>query len=199
MVDLPGVGLITGAASGENLPLMIPSLTRPGIGRATALAFIEAGCTRLALTDLNSEGLTSTKQKIFELNPQAIILASAGDTTNVNFVEPFVETIVREFGRLDYAVNCAGILGNWAISTELDMEKDHDRVMNVNYRGTFLCSRAELRAMLKNKPLDPERPERRGAIVHIASTLAIRGRAGARKYFWTEVTFAESSSVVLCE
>lgn len=92
-----------------------------------------------------------------------------------------VDATVAEFGRLDYAVNAAGTIGPWANSQQLKLE-DADRVMNVNYRGTFLCGRAEVRAMLKNEPAGPDDiPGQRGAIVHIASGLSSVGREGARR------------------
>lgn len=89
---------------------------------------------------------------------------------------------VQSFGRLDYAVNCAGIIGDNKISTESSLEA-FDKLNDVNYRGCWLCSRAELKAMLDQDPLpshDPRRPPQRGSIVNIASQLGIVGRpAGA--------------------
>ena len=155
---------------------------RPGIGQATVLAFVRAGCTRLCLVDLNAKGLEETRRQITEINPDVKVNLAAGNITKVDFVEGFVNATVEKFGRLDYGVNAAGTIGPWANSQELKLE-DHDRVMDVNYRGTFLCARAEVRAMLKNEPSGPDDiPGQRGAIVHIASGLASVGRQGAREY-----------------
>jgi len=154
----------------------------PGIGQATALAFVRAGCTRLSLADLNAQGLETTRHQIAEISSEAQVNLAAGDVTSVEFVDRLVDATVAQFGRLDYAVNAAGIIGPWANSQELKLE-DADRVMDVNYRGTFLCARAEVRAMLKNEPTGPDDiPGQRGAIVHIASGLAFVGRQGAREY-----------------
>jgi len=146
------------------------------------LAFVRAGCTRLSLADLNAQGLESTREQIKKISPEVQVNLSVGDITSVEFVDGLVDTTVKQFGCLDYAVNAAGTIGPWANSQELKLE-DADRVMDVNYRGTFLCGRAEIRAMLKNEPKGPDDiPGQRGAIVHIASGLAFVGRQGAREY-----------------
>jgi NAD(P)-dependent dehydrogenase (short-subunit alcohol dehydrogenase family) len=99
------------------------------------------------------------------------------------FVESFINEVVSTFGRIDYAVNCVGILGDSGRSTETSTE-DFDRITNINYRGCWLSSRAELKQMLKQDPLpshDPGRVPQRGSIVNIASQLGIVSRPGARK------------------
>ena len=132
--------------------------------------------------DLNAKGLEDTRDKITAINSDVKINLAAGDTTDADFVDRTVETTVAKFGRLDYGVNAAGIMGPWANSLDLKME-DLDRVMNVNYRGTFLCARAEVRAMLKNDPTGPgDIPGQRGVIVHVGSGLGSVGIPGARKY-----------------
>ena len=54
---------------------------------------------------------------------------------------------IEAFGRLDYAVNNAGIEGQWAGITDL-AEDEWDRVPDINLKGTFLCMKYEARAML---------------------------------------------------
>jgi len=110
------------------------------------------------------------------------VFALAGDISNEIFVDKLTSAVVERFGRIDYAVNCAGILGDSQPSTETSLE-DFDRVNNVNYRGLWLCSRAQIRAMLKQERLgshDATRPGERGSIVNIASQLGIVGRPSAR-------------------
>lgn len=94
-----------------------------------------------------------------------------------------MEGTILMFGRIDYAVNCAGILGGGQRSTETTSEA-FDHVNGVNYKGCWLCSRAELRHMLKQQPLpshDPDREPQRGSIVNVASQLGVVGRPEARK------------------
>ena len=53
-----------------------------------------------------------------------------------------------------------------------------DQLNNINYRGSWLSSRAQLRNMLKQEPL-PEQPGQKGSIVNVASQLGIVARPGA--------------------
>lgn len=88
--------------------------------------------------------------------------------------------MVLTFERLDYAVNCAGILGgNTAKAVDMPTEA-FDGINSVNYRGVWLSCRAQLRNMLAQEPLE-EHAKQRGAIVNLASQLGIVARPGAGK------------------
>ena len=90
----------------------------------------------------------------------------------------------KDFGRLDYCVNCAGMNGinaNHAPtnSTETSLEY-FDKLNGINYRGTWMANRAYLNIMMKQEPLpshDPETQgrEQRGSIVNFSSGLAVIG------------------------
>ncbi len=69
------------------------------------------------------------------------------DVSAAKDVERMVAHAVEAFGRLDYAVNNAGIEGQWTGITDL-AEDEWDRVLNINLKGTFLCMKYEARAML---------------------------------------------------
>ena len=117
------------------------------------------------------------------MHPQTGMVEMAGSIADETFVEALVERIVASWGRLDYAVNCAGVLGSGQRSTETSSE-DFDRINAVNYRGCWLCSRTELKQMLKQDSLpshDPDRQPQRGAVVNVASQLGVVGRPDARK------------------
>lgn len=77
-------------------------------------------------------------------------------------------------------MNEIGILGNNAPSTETSASQ-FDLITNINYRGTWLCSRAEISQMQKQEPLEGK--STRGAVVNIASQLGLVGRRDARKFF----------------
>jgi NAD(P)-dependent dehydrogenase (short-subunit alcohol dehydrogenase family) len=89
-----------------------------------------------------------------------------------------------EFKRLDYAVNCAGVLGAAKKSHEMTLE-EFDHIVNVDYRGSWLCSREELKIMVNQEPLPTGngRQGDRGVIVNVASQLGIVARPQARKSF----------------
>ncbi|KAI1341688.1 hypothetical protein F5Y15DRAFT_413616 [Xylariaceae sp. FL0016] len=158
---LPGVAFITGAGG-------------TGIGAAVAKAFARSGCSRLAITDIKS--LASTRDAVLAINPKAKVLAEEGDVTDESFITSFTARISKSFSRLDYAVSCAGVLGESLRSHETPTS-EFDRITNINYKGTWLASRAALNQMMKQDPQD--HPNQRGSIVNIASQLGIIGRPTA--------------------
>ena len=97
--------------------------------------------------------------------------------------------VASQFQRLDYAVNCAGVLGDDVVKA-VDMPTDSfDRLNAINYKGSWLSCRAQLRHMLNQTPLE-EHPKQRGAIVNIASQLGIVARPGAGPFLavWADWT-----------
>ncbi|KAJ5146339.1 Short-chain dehydrogenase/reductase SDR [Penicillium bovifimosum] len=171
MYMFPGVAVITGAGG-------------TGIGAATAKAFAAAGCKMIAITDLNEKTLQQTAESITSTHPETEVLVKAGNVADDQFADSFIDTVVWRFGRLDYAVNCAGVIGKSLRSSETSLE-EFDRVNNINYRGCWLSSRAELKQMVTQEALpshDPNRPPQRGAVVNVASQLGIVSRPGAPAY-----------------
>ncbi|KAH8658009.1 short-chain dehydrogenase [Xylariales sp. PMI_506] len=162
-----GVALITGAGGS-------------GIGSAVAKAFAKAGCSRLAITDVNPSSLQQTREALLSITPNAQILSRSGDISDESFVSSFGKEVSKTFSRLDYAVNCAGILGESLRSSETSVAA-FDAITRVNYRGTWLTSREALSQMIKQEPL-PEHPKQRGVIVNIASQLGIVARSNAAPY-----------------
>lgn len=160
--------------------MSLTRLLRKGIGAAVAKAFARSGCTRIAISDIDKGTLAQTQASILKINPQAQVLSADGDISDEGFVDDFADQVARKFSRLDYAVNCAGILGASLRSHETPVEA-FDKLNKVNYRGSWLCSRAALRLMLKQEPLD-EHPDQRGSIVNIASQLGVVARPSAGKY-----------------
>ncbi|KAG7109747.1 hypothetical protein HYQ44_011500 [Verticillium longisporum] len=167
LLTFPGVALVTGAGG-------------TGIGAAVAKRFAQSGCTRLALTDINAESLAKTRSALREIRPEAQICSMEGDISNDSFVSSFAKHVSQTFGRVDYAVFSAGVLGASLRSHETPVA-DFDRITNINYRGTWLSSRAILSIMLEQETL-AEHPRQRGAIVNIASQLGIVARPAAAAY-----------------
>lgn len=132
------VALITGAAS--------------GIGRAVAHTFVAEGCTRLALADLNREGLEVVGKELKDLSSDVETCFITCDVSQEDQVKSMVAETVKAFGAVHYAVNNAGISSKPRVRThELEVES-YDRVHGVNQRGVWLCEREELRQMLKQEP-----------------------------------------------
>lgn len=132
--------------------------------------------------------MTQTRDAILSINREAQVLAESGDISDEAFVASLMSQVVGCFQRLDYAVNCAGILGAAVRSTDMGVDA-FDLINRVNYRGSWLCSRAALKAMLNQEPLG-EHPGQKGAIVNIASQLGIvaRPEAGELRPRFTSLT-----------
>jgi NAD(P)-dependent dehydrogenase (short-subunit alcohol dehydrogenase family) len=143
------VALITGASS--------------GIGRATAEAFAAKGA-RVVLAARRQHELTSLVTEIEARGGNATAIKT--DVSAARDVEQMVAHAIETFGRLDYAVNNAGIEGHWAGITDL-AEDEWDRVLNINLKGTFFCMKYEARAMLDGG--------HGGAIVNIGSVNSFLG------------------------
>ena len=124
------VALVTGASS--------------GIGRATAEAFAAKGA-RVVLAARRQDELASLVTEIAARGGKATAVTT--DVSAAKDVERMVAHAIDTFGRLDYAVNNAGIEGQWAGITEL-AEEEWDRVLDINLKGTFLCLKYEARAIV---------------------------------------------------
>lgn len=134
-----------------------------GIGRASAIALAAAGFA-VVVTDRDADAATETKIRILERGGDATAVPL--DVTDETQVRNAVHTAVAAFGRLDAAVNSAGIQGDLAATAECSLE-NWDRVLSVNLTGTFLCLREEIRAMLGNGG---------GAVVNLASNFGLVGK-----------------------
>lgn len=140
-----------------------------GIGRATALEFAENGA-RVAVADrLEAEGIETVKL-IEATGGEAVFVAT--DVTDEQQVEAMVARTVKVFGRLDFAFNNAGILGD---ITALDAypRATWDKVIAVNLTGVWLCMQYEIRHMLTTGG---------GSIVNTASTAGLAGSPNVPAY-----------------
>lgn len=169
-MDVPGIALITGAAS--------------GIGRACAKAFAKEGVSGLALLDLTEGALVAVKSEIEELqrtlgqtNPCRVEIypTNVADEARVNEV---IEIIAQTFGRLDYVVNAAGIAMKHQGGAAFAETADWNRILDVNLTGTFFVLRAAAKIMLKQEPIKSSidgRSLQRGSIVNFSSIQGIVG------------------------
>lgn len=108
-----------------------------GIGKAIALAFAKDGA-KVALVDIDKEGLETLKREIERKGGEAIVIAC--DISKSREVGEMVNQVLRRYDRIDILVNNAGIIRRGTIETVT--EEDWDRVMEVNLKGTFNCCKA---------------------------------------------------------
>lgn len=150
-----------------------------------AISFVREGCRKIAIADRNREGLEETRdllKRIVTPSCPLDLFICDSDISQEADVQRLVDGTVEMFGRIDYACNAAGILSKLERSHEMSAA-DFDRINDVNYRGCWLSSRAEIAQMMKQEPLltHDGRPGNRGSVVNIASQLGIVGRTAARK------------------
>lgn len=140
-----------------------------GIGRAIAVALAAAGAHVMVSDVLEDDG-EATARSIRDAGGSAAFVAA--DVSQVEDSSGLVEATLKTFGGLDILVNNAGIGGGQARLHELEPD-DFDRVIDVNLRGTFLCSKYALAHFLTVGG---------GSIVNIASTYGLIGAPKAPAY-----------------
>lgn len=134
-----------------------------GIGQSIALAFAEEGASVLITGRREAQG-EETVSKIRSLGGEAKFVRA--DVSNQEDIKMMVETCVEVYGRLDYAVNNAGIEGTPFVPTPHYSEEVWDKVIDVNLKAVWLCMKYEIPAISKVG---------KGAIVNISSVAGLKG------------------------
>lgn len=140
-----------------------------GIGAAIARAFAREGAS-LVLAARDRARLEQTAAQVLDLGASGALGVPA-DVSDEAQVEMLFATALERFGRLDILVNNAGAFDGGPID-ELSVEK-WDRVLAVNLRGPFLCSRAAFRLMKASGG---------GRIINVSSISAQRVRPRSAAY-----------------
>ncbi len=148
------IALITGAAR--------------GIGQAIAFDLAARGAD-IVVCDIKAEWLTETAEGVEKLGKKAYCFEL--DVTNAEAVQKGVNDIAAATGRIDILVNNAGITRDGLLMRM--SEEDWDAVLTVNLKGTFVCTKAVSRIMMK---------QRSGSIINIASVVGLMGNAGQANY-----------------
>lgn len=156
MMDLTGkVAVVTGSSR--------------GIGKAIAIRLSEAGAATVVNGISDSSRIEQTALEIRNTGRECTgIQADIGSSDGVG---KLVNTVIEKYGRIDILVNNAGIARDGLI---LRMsEEDWDTVIRINLKSVFLCSKAVLRYMIK---------QRWGRIINMSSIVGIAGNAGQTSY-----------------
>jgi NAD(P)-dependent dehydrogenase (short-subunit alcohol dehydrogenase family) len=127
----------------------------PGIGRYTALALANYGVKRLALADINLEAMRTTADEIQKRHSDLEIKVLELDVSKETSIEQAIDETVAQFGRIDFAINNAGIAGPSKPTTDVGIG-DWQKLLDVNLTGVWLCQRAEIRQMLKQDVVESE-------------------------------------------
>jgi 3-oxoacyl-[acyl-carrier protein] reductase len=154
MSDTPLNAIVTGAAR--------------GIGKAIALRLAKDGMN-VVVSDIMGEEAEKAAREVEKTGVRALALRT--DVSQGHDAEELVKQAVAAFGSVDILVNNAGITRD-SLSIRMG-EADWDLVLGINLKGTFLCSQAAAKEMMK---------KRFGRIVNLASVSGILGTAGQANY-----------------
>jgi 3-oxoacyl-[acyl-carrier protein] reductase len=153
----------------ETSPVVLITGASRGIGRAIAQRFARDGA-KVGINYLqNVAAAEVTAEDVRKLGGEPFM--AAGDVSDAATASGVVDAVLKRWGRLDVLVNNAGIVRDTLLLRMSD--DDWDRVLDSNVRSAFLCTRAALRSMLR---------QRAGRIVNVASIAGIRGNAGQANY-----------------
>jgi 3-oxoacyl-[acyl-carrier protein] reductase len=158
------IALITGGAA--------------GIGKATALRFIEEGA-QVVICDVNQQAGEAALQ---EIGSNAVFYKL--DVTNRQAVQAWVDEVVARFGHIDILVNNAGVLRDGLLVKMAEgelvkqmPEADFDLVIAVNLKGVFNCTQAVAPVMIRQKG---------GVILNATSVVGLYGNLGQTNYVATK-------------
>lgn len=161
MIDLKGrVALITGGSR--------------GIGKSIAIKFASLGAD-IAIADIATnhtsieESALEVKKEIESMGVKCFIVEC--DVSNFEDSQNMVKEVINQYGKLDILVNNAGITRDTLLMKM--KEEDFDKVIAVNLKGVFNCTKAVTRPMMKQKY---------GKIINMASVVGIMGNAGQANY-----------------
>jgi 3-oxoacyl-[acyl-carrier protein] reductase len=148
------VSIITGAAR--------------GIGRATALKFSREGA-RVAVCDVEQGGVDAVVGEIRSLGGEAV--GFLVDVTDRPAIDRMVQAVVGRYGRVDILVNNAGVVEDAQFKNMSEVQ--FDRVIDINLKGTFNCTRAVVNVMLEQEA---------GVILNASSIVGLYGNFGQTNY-----------------
>lgn len=139
-----------------------------GIGRATAIKFAKEGA-KVIVCDLDNEEVDDAVSEVSRHGAPA--LGFVVDVTDRASIDQMVRTVVEKHGRIDTLVNNAGIVADAQVKNMSDAQ--FDRVIDINLKGTYNCTRAVVDVMLEQKS---------GVILNASSIVGIYGNFGQTNY-----------------
>ena len=149
-----------------------------GIGKATALRFVEEGA-KVVICDVNE---VLGQETLGLLGPEAAFYKV--NVTNRADVQQWIDQVVEKYGRIDVLVNNAGVLRDGQLIKFKDgqlvgqmSEADFDLVISVNLKGVFNCTQAAAPVMAKQK---------NGVILNATSIVGLDGNFGQTNYVATK-------------
>jgi len=141
-------GIVTGASS--------------GIGKGIAKGLVQAGA-ELVIASRNKEKLEAAAEELWQFG--GTVIPVRADMAKMEDIKNLVDRTLKEFGKIDFLFNNAGIIRR--NPCEDYTEKDWDDVLNINLKGPFFLAQAVVRVMITQK--------RKGKIINTTSLSAVQG------------------------
>ncbi len=167
-------------------PVVLVTGGSRGIGRAISLRFAASGARVGINFRQNQNAAEATADEVTALGGEPFLLP--GNVSDASDVASIFEKLIGRWGRIDVLVNNAGIVRDTLLLRMSD--DDWDTVVETNLRSAFLCTRAALRPMIR---------QRAGRIVNLASISGIRGNAGQANYSATKAALIGFTKTVARE
>lgn len=156
MIDLKSrVALITGGSR--------------GIGKSIAIKLASLGADIAINYTSREESALEVKKEIEDMGVRCFIIKC--DVSNFEDSQNMVNEVINEYSKIDILVNNAGITKDGLLMKM--KEEDFDKVISVNLKGVFNCTKAVTRPMMKQKY---------GKIINMASVVGVMGNAGQSNY-----------------
>jgi 3-oxoacyl-[acyl-carrier protein] reductase len=149
------IALVTGAAR--------------GVGKVIAKEFAQKGAS-VVINDIDLQEANGVAQEMTREGFEA--MAAKADVSKGTEVEAMINEVIAKYGKIDILVNNAAVFAESVLIMELE-EEEWDRVMNINLKGVFNCSKAVMRNMINQKS---------GKIINIASFVGKTGRVVYSKF-----------------
>ena len=140
-----------------------------GIGRGIALRLAEMGVNVAVNYNTSAEAASQVEAEVREAGVESLTVRA--DVSDLQQVKAMVDRVQKEWGHVDILVNNAGIIDDGLLVRMSD--DSWERVIDTNLNGTFYCTRAALRTMLRR---------RWGRIINIGSVVGLRGNPGQANY-----------------
>lgn len=143
-----------------------------GLGKEAALLFAEEGA-KVVVCDINKEAADEVASAINGNGGEA--MAARVDVTDVASIQTMADAVMQRFGKIDVLVNNAGITADAQLVKMTDDQ--WDRVINVNLKGVYLCSKAIAPLMIAKGS---------GRIINTSSVVGVYGNFGQSNYVATK-------------
>ncbi len=140
-----------------------------GIGRGIALRLAEMGVNVAVNYNTSAEAASQVEAEVRDAGVESLTVRA--DVSDLQQVKAMVDRVQKEWGHVDIPVNNAGIIDDQLLVRMSD--DSWERVIDTNLNGTFYCTRAAVRTMLRR---------RWGRIINIGSVVGLRGNPGQTNY-----------------